>query len=74
MATYSPEFLYPKCFKLNSCISCRVESILADGDYTLVPESQEFAREEEVEVQVADQATQEFEANILPEGKHRSMT
>jgi hypothetical protein len=60
--------------KLNSCISCRVETTLADGTYTLIPESKDPAGEEEVELQVTDPAAQEFETTILPEGKHRSMT
>ena len=60
--------------KLNSCISCRVDSILADGEYTLVPEPSTEHRAEEVAVTAPDTAPQELEPYLDEEGKHRSMT
>src|SRR5690349_9808662 len=75
MATYSLRLLiYPKCFKLNSCISCRVDSILADGDYTLIPEPQAEHRQEEVAAPATDTGPQDSEPYFDEEGKHRSMT
>ena len=67
-------FCLSLCFKLNSCISCRVDSTLADGNYTLVPESQAEHRAEEIADAAADTAPQDLEPYYDEEGKHRSMT
>ena len=52
----------------------RVDSAVADGGYTLNPESEEGAQEGQVNTVVADQDPPKPESNFEQEGKPQSIT
>lgn len=68
--------IWAKALQLNwyAC-AFRVESELADGNYTLVRELvEEEVQNGEVNALVTEQVPQDPEPNCEQEGKHRSMT